>query len=158
MHCRLPLIVLALSFMYACTDASVPPQAAGRPAAAAAAEGPPRYDAELIYADFTASDPQVLEKYRRTPFLVTGRLQKIHAAGVSELQLDLKAADPAHPVRVRLKSDPACDDTRRCPDQIALNTLPRGFKVYLECGRADVEDGTPTVAECVLTQAPGRAS
>lgn len=156
MLCRLPFLVLALSSLYACTDASIPPHAAERPTTAAAPASPPRYDAELIYADFTARDPQALEKYRRTPFLVTGRLQKIHAAGIGELQLDLKAADPTHPVRVRLKSDPACDDTQPCPDHVALNALPRGFKVYLECGRAGMEDGTPTVAECVLTGAPGR--
>ncbi|MPS27606.1 MAG: hypothetical protein E2576_11240 [Alcaligenaceae bacterium] len=156
MYRRLPLLVLALVSLLACTKSPPDPPPPATPAAAA--DGPPRYDAELVYADFTARDPRALEKYRKAPFIVTGRLQKIHALDTGELRLDLKAADPAHPVRVWLKSDPACDGARRCPEQAALDTLPRGFKVYLECGRAMLEGDTPTVAECVLTGAPSRSS
>ncbi|RZS78567.1 hypothetical protein [Pigmentiphaga kullae] len=156
MYRRLPLLVLALVSLYACSKS--PPDSLPAAAPAASADGPPRYDAELVYVDFTARDPRALEKYRQGPFIVTGRLQKVHIVGAGELQLDLKAADPAHPVRVWLKSDPACDGGRDCPEQVALDTLPRGFKVYLECERATLQDGMPTVADCVLTGASGRAS
>jgi len=153
---RLPLVVLVLAALYACIDPPAPPSTAAAPSPGSQLHGLPRYDAELIYADFAAQDAEAIEKYRRAPFVVTGRLQKIHATGTRELQLDLKASDPAHPVRAWLKSDLACDGGHRCPEQVALDMLPRGFKVYLECSRADLEGGTPTVAGCVLTGGPGR--
>ncbi|MDH2239942.1 hypothetical protein N5K27_26965 [Pigmentiphaga sp. GD03639] len=154
MYRRLSLLVLALVTLHACSKSPPDPLPSAVPSATA--DGPPRYDAELVYVDFAGRDPRALEKYSKGPFIVTGRLQKVHIVGTGELQLDLKAADPAHPVRVRLKSDPACDGGRDCPEQVALDTLPRGFKVYLECERATLENGTPTVAGCVLTGAPGR--
>ncbi|MDX3904257.1 MAG: hypothetical protein QHC78_01015 [Pigmentiphaga sp.] len=152
---HLSLAVLTLVFLHACINAPAP--RATRPATQAetAPQGLPRYDAERVYADFTAHDPQALEKYRKTPFVVSGWLQKIHPVGHTELQLDLKAASPAQPVRARLKSDLACERGQRCPEQVALDTLPRGFKVYLKCNEATLQGATPTVGDCVLTGGPG---
>ncbi|VCU71348.1 hypothetical protein PIGHUM_03429 [Pigmentiphaga humi] len=147
---RLLAPFLILPMLWACSDAS--------PAASAHASSPrhrslPRYDAELLFVELASQDPDELDKYRDGPFIVTGRLQKIHADG-PELQLDLKAADPEHPVRARLKADGACSGAN-CPEPVALDTLPRGFKVYLECTSARLDAGLPTVNGCVLTDGPG---
>jgi len=152
------VILLILAGMVACS-ATLPRAAAPVGAAAAAPHrivrpapsGPPRYDANALYADLMASKAQAPEKYRHAPFLVVGWLQKIRAIGTTEIQMDLRTAG-SQPVRVRLKADDDCGAGSACGRKpVALSSLPHGFQITLRCEQADLTDGVPTVAGCVLT-------
>jgi hypothetical protein len=151
MYRTVPLIVLLiLAGIVACT-ANLPHASAtvGAATPLSAPPGLPRYDANAIYTDLAGTDGQELDKRWQTPFIVTGWLQKIHAIGTTEIQVDLKTAGE-QPVRVHLKSHDDCSGPA-CTRPGALDALPRGLHLTLQCDRASVADGVPTVSGCVLT-------
>ncbi len=143
------LFLLTLS---ACSESSTDGGALNQTANTPAQSALQRYDAELIYADFAAGDIPALKKYQHQAFLLTGRLQKMQLMAEGRLLLELKAAAPDKPVRAWMKPDDRClADTGALCARDTLAALPRGFKVYLECQHADIQDALPTAHDCTLT-------
>ncbi|GAA4342989.1 hypothetical protein GCM10023144_45510 [Pigmentiphaga soli] len=124
--------------------------------APAAPDTPALYDAELLYADYRENPGAADRRYAGRVFTVTGRMQRVVPAAGGAVEMDLKAADPAAPVRAQLAPMQACAAGTPCAAADAVAPLMRGAKVYLRCTGGGPGARVPTLLDCVLADPPAR--